>query len=211
MPDVTRALIERYGRPPAAAKHANVPRLPARRSSMRGMGPLRWIELERFDGKVEFWDFSPMPRLCYDARTSQLWHVGGRYRIDGDGFHNRVCRARKCVNPLSRRDVKSVRRDPDQRAPKAAFLRNHKGVIPREAVSGVIVVPREVVIVGYLKATTYVADKGDGHGRFNYRHSHEEENNGESAEMPYVGVSRDGTRFVVIGGTYRLVEGWLDL
>lgn len=193
-------LVIRYGLNPY--EHGDkilAPRLPTSRD-LRGMGPLVWIEMERFDGIRENWFFDPFPRLAYDDKTNQLWILGGRYRLDDHGFHN--VDSHGAAQPLTERDIERIREQPAQQMAIWDYVLNHGGRLPDEAVSGVLSIPEKVVVVGRMLAIAYRADKGNGKRRSNYRHVF-------SNELPFLAVNPLGKRLTVIGGNYTLEDGWL--
>lgn len=194
-------LVERYGlNPYEHAPSLPAPRLP-RSGDLRGMGPLVWLEVERFDGKVEHWYFNPMPRLAYDAKNHQLWHIGGRYRLDQYGFHNVGPSGR--AQPLTRAQIAKIKALPTQRAPLRDYAANHGGRQPHEAVRGTLRLPAKLVVVGRVRAIVYRNDKGDGRGRANYKHKF------DRRDLPFIGVDPLGSRLFIFGGVYTVQNGWL--
>lgn len=189
---------------------------------LRAFGPLVWLEVVRFDGKAEFWDFAPnpnkirpadrrfMPRVAYDERTFQLWIVGGSFRVDGKGF--RRVRGGSCGRyPLRGVDIDAARSRRAQERAVADYREHHGGLDPVEAVEGALVYPNRVVCVGRCRAAAYETDRNNGKGLTNYRHhmAEEEPRKVQFESMPFVDVSETGCRLFWRGGTMRVEDGWM--
>lgn len=212
---VAQELIGRYGLTPWPVMNAlgystargevrvRVPPTPPT-ERLRGMGSLGWMKVERFtDGRTEKWDFDwesgrgPMPRLLYDKANTRLWTMGGRYRIDGEGF-----RSLGGPTPLVRRQLHSKPWSARLQPQIADWRQHHGGLPPREKITGLLSAPPAVILVGWLTELMYRADRNDGDGLSNWEHVFRR-------PFPVIGVSTSGRSFGILGGGYTVVDGWL--
>ena len=186
------------------------------------MGPLVWLEVLRFDGKVEFWDFARepnhvtaadrkwMPRVAYDERNSQLWFVGGSFRIDGNGFHR--TRTGPCVRYGNAPCDITLARSRDSAANRD-YTKHHGGLAPEECVAGSLVFPTHVVSVGRCRAAAYETNRNNGKGLINYKHMMAEgrPKSERRPYMPFVDVSAEGCRVFLRGGEMTIDDGgWMQ-
>jgi hypothetical protein len=215
------AIIKRYGLAPEYAHVTTVPypELP-NEADVRAFGPLVWLEVERFDGKKEFWDFAAqpnhvtdadrqfMPRVFYDRRNEQYWFVGGVFQVDGKGFHRTKkgpCAAfkhRAC-------DLDAAKRK--HRAQNDDYASHHGGLEPHECAEAEIVFPERVICVGRCLAAAYEANRNNGKGLVNYRHEMAEDHpeSERHENLPFVDVSESGCRVFLRGGSMRVKDGWM--
>lgn len=217
--NVAAELIRRYGRAPETSSYI-APPTPPRESDLDAFGPLVWLEVRTFTGKVEFWDFAPepndvtnadrkwMPRVAYDINNKQLWSIGGSYRVDGNGFH----RTRKgpCAEFVhSTCDIKRAK-STHSRAFRD-YVEHHGGLEPQECAEGVLVMPKRVVCVGRCLAAAYETDRNNEKGLTNWRHEMAENKPVEVRfkSMPFIDVCDTGCRFFWRGGTMRTSDGWM--
>lgn len=212
-------LIRRYGLAPESSDRLPGPRDP-NDQDLRAFGPLVWIELLPFKGKMEFWDFAPnpnrvrpvdrehMPRVIYDNHEYQYWFVGGSFRVDERGFHRTMdgpCSLygnKPCDLAAAKKKYRGAYED---------YVEHHGGLEPDECTAGSLVYPDRVVCVGRCKAAAYLANRNNGKGLRNYRHEMAENypKSERRAHMPFVDVSEDGCRIFLRGGDMKVDGGWM--
>ena len=203
--DVTLDLQRRYGAAPRSS--VSMGRVPTT-ATVRPMGPLVEIAMMRFsDDGLETWRFDPMPRLCFGGRDKRLWCLGGGFRIDGSGFHQRGGTSRG----LTMIPVEQARTQASLRNQLKEYRRTHNGLDPIEAVSGDLTLPRALVALGTMHHCVYRTDRNDGDGRSEWIHKFEDEQltGVRNHTQPMVCTDATGTGLWFAGGTYSVIDGWL--
>ena len=186
-----------HGEAPTGASRASIT-VPTR---LIGMGALSVLEVRRASGRVEQWHFDPCPRLAFTRVTadtsgrSDLWIIGGNYRVDGRGFHNVGTQ-----RGLDRLDLDRTRRAHPEVTD--GYQRTHGGMNPREAWRGSLAIGDELVPIGPLYAVTYTTDKNDG--TYPYRHPFEDD------AQPLVCVCSTGKQLVLVGGRYTVTPHGIE-
>lgn len=177
--------------------------------AMPVMGTLYNLEIDHGDGAVETYEFdNPLPRLSYTrlarhtgrgSPRSQLYVLGGAYRLSPRGLHAR--HDRSPLKPLSAEAAGA--RFPSVRT---SFEATHGGHTPGRAHRAPVEVPEALVAVGKLVAIGYGADKAERKPRdfAPYRHEF------SPSARPLVCVPPAGAPVVLAHGNYTVTPHGIE-